>query len=134
MCVLSIKVPLRKKSENLSYAPRIYIYIYIYIYISSETHTRNAHTHIEAQSYIYTHIDIFIVLVFFSVFVCVNICMKLEIYIYIYIYNGKNIPEFKTRKQNLLYWIRNTQSILLLLILISEIFKIFSFKLLLCGN
>ena len=29
MCVLSIKVPIRKKSGNLSYAPRIYIYIYI---------------------------------------------------------------------------------------------------------
>ena len=28
MCVLSIKVPIRKKSGNLSYAPRIYIYIY----------------------------------------------------------------------------------------------------------
>ena len=25
MCVLSIKVPIRKKSGNLSYAPRIYI-------------------------------------------------------------------------------------------------------------
>ena len=33
MCVLSIKVPIRKKSGNLSYALRIYIYIYIYIYI-----------------------------------------------------------------------------------------------------
>ena len=30
MCVLSIKVLIRKKSGNLSYAPRIYIYIYIY--------------------------------------------------------------------------------------------------------
>ena len=29
MCVLSIKLPIRKKSGNLSYAPRIYIYIYI---------------------------------------------------------------------------------------------------------
>ena len=29
MCVLSIKVPIWKKSGNLSYAPRIYIYIYI---------------------------------------------------------------------------------------------------------
>ena len=29
MCVLSIKVPIRKKSGNLSYSPRIYIYIYI---------------------------------------------------------------------------------------------------------
>ena len=28
MCVLSINVPIRKKSGNLSYAPRIYIYIY----------------------------------------------------------------------------------------------------------
>ena len=28
MCVLSIKVPIRKKSGKLSYAPRIYIYIY----------------------------------------------------------------------------------------------------------
>ena len=33
MCVLSIKVPIRKKSGNLSYNPGIYIYIYIYIYI-----------------------------------------------------------------------------------------------------
>ena len=28
-CVLSIKVPIRKKSGNLSYAPRIYTYTYI---------------------------------------------------------------------------------------------------------
>ena len=26
MCVLSIKVPIRKKSGNLSYAPRIFFY------------------------------------------------------------------------------------------------------------
>ena len=32
-CVLSIKVPIRKMSGNLSYASHIYIYIYIYIYI-----------------------------------------------------------------------------------------------------
>ena len=30
MCVLSIKVPIRKKYGKLSYAPHIYIYIYIY--------------------------------------------------------------------------------------------------------
>ena len=30
MCVLSIKVPIRKKSGNLFSNPRIYIYIYIY--------------------------------------------------------------------------------------------------------
>ena len=30
MCVLSIKVPLRKMSGNLFKNPRIYIYIYIY--------------------------------------------------------------------------------------------------------
>ena len=30
MWVLSIKVPIRKKSENLFNDPRIYIYIYIY--------------------------------------------------------------------------------------------------------
>ena len=35
MCVLSIKVPIRKKSGNLFNDPRIYIYIYIYIH----THT-----------------------------------------------------------------------------------------------
>ena len=29
MCVLSIKEPIRKKSGNLSYAPRIYICVYI---------------------------------------------------------------------------------------------------------
>ena len=33
MCALSIKVPIRKMSGNLSNAPRIYIYIYIHIYI-----------------------------------------------------------------------------------------------------
>ena len=33
MRVLSIKVPIRKKSGNLFNDPRIYIYIYIYIYI-----------------------------------------------------------------------------------------------------
>ena len=31
MCVLSIKVPIRKKSGNLFNDPHIYIYIYIYI-------------------------------------------------------------------------------------------------------
>ena len=31
MCVLSINVPIRKKSGNLFNDPRIYIYIYIYI-------------------------------------------------------------------------------------------------------
>ena len=32
MCVLSIKVPIRKKSGNLFNDPRIYIYIYIYMH------------------------------------------------------------------------------------------------------
>ena len=32
MCVLSIKMPIRKKSGNLFKDPCIYIYIYIYIY------------------------------------------------------------------------------------------------------
>ena len=32
MCVLSIKVPIRKKSGNLFNDPRVYIYIYIYVY------------------------------------------------------------------------------------------------------
>ena len=31
MCVLSIKVPIQKKSGNLFNDPHIYIYIYIYI-------------------------------------------------------------------------------------------------------
>ena len=31
MCVVSIKVPIRKKSGNLFNEPYIYIYIYIYI-------------------------------------------------------------------------------------------------------
>ena len=31
MCVLSIKVPIRKKSGNLFNDPRVYIYIYIYM-------------------------------------------------------------------------------------------------------
>ena len=33
MCVLSIKVLIRKNPGNLFNDPRIYIYIYIYIYI-----------------------------------------------------------------------------------------------------
>ena len=33
MCVLSIKMPIQKKSGNLFNDPRIYIYIYIYIYV-----------------------------------------------------------------------------------------------------
>ena len=34
MSVLSIEVPIRKKSGNLFNDPRIYIYIYIYIYVT----------------------------------------------------------------------------------------------------
>ena len=37
MCVLSIKVPIRKKSGNLINDPRIYIYIYIYIVVSDHS-------------------------------------------------------------------------------------------------
>ena len=33
MCVLSIKVPIQKKSGNLFNDPNDHIYIYIYIYI-----------------------------------------------------------------------------------------------------
>ena len=33
MCVLSIKVPIRKKSGNLFNDPRIYIYIYIMVIV-----------------------------------------------------------------------------------------------------
>ena len=33
MCVLSIKVPIRKTSGNLSYAPRIYICMYVCMYV-----------------------------------------------------------------------------------------------------
>ena len=32
MCVLSIKVPIRKKSGNLSYAPRIYIHTHLKLF------------------------------------------------------------------------------------------------------
>ena len=35
MYVLSIKMPIRKKSGNLSHAPRIYIYIYNFIALIS---------------------------------------------------------------------------------------------------
>ena len=35
MYVLSIKVPIRKKSGDLSNAPRIYIYIYMHIYVTT---------------------------------------------------------------------------------------------------
>ena len=37
MCVLSIKVPIRKKSGNLFNDPRMYVYIYIYIYCHEQT-------------------------------------------------------------------------------------------------
>ena len=33
MCVLSLKVPIRKKSGNLLNDPRIYIYIYILVHV-----------------------------------------------------------------------------------------------------
>ena len=33
MCVLSIKVPIQKKSGNLLYVPHVYVCVYIYIYI-----------------------------------------------------------------------------------------------------
>ena len=36
MCVLSIKMPIRKKSGNLFNDPRIYIYIYIHVYTLSD--------------------------------------------------------------------------------------------------
>ena len=48
MCVLSIKVPIRKKSGNLFNDPCMYIYIYIYIYI-----------HIYIWIYKCTYIDTF---------------------------------------------------------------------------
>ena len=44
MCVLSIKVPMRKKSGNLFNDPRIYIYIYIYIYMKMCKY-QNAYDH-----------------------------------------------------------------------------------------
>ena len=37
MCVLSIKVPIWKKSGNLFNDPRLYIYIYIYIHTHKHT-------------------------------------------------------------------------------------------------
>ena len=37
MCVLSIKVPIQKKSGNLLKAPCIYIYIYMEASMSSHT-------------------------------------------------------------------------------------------------
>ena len=37
MCVLSIKVPTRKKSGHLFNDPHIYIYIYIYVYCHQQT-------------------------------------------------------------------------------------------------
>ena len=40
MCVLSIKVSIRRKSGNLLNDPRIYIYIYIYIVTWSATERR----------------------------------------------------------------------------------------------
>ena len=44
MCVLSI---IRKKSGNLSYAPRINIYIYIYIYNFKVVFLRMLHINIK---------------------------------------------------------------------------------------
>ena len=47
MCVLSIKVPIRKKSGNLFNDPRLYICVYVYIYIR---------IYIYIYIYIYTYI------------------------------------------------------------------------------
>ena len=49
MSVLSIKVPIRKKSGNLSYAPRMSVYIYSSIYLSL----------FNQSTYIYIYIYIF---------------------------------------------------------------------------
>ena len=45
MCVLSIKVPIQKKSGNLFNDPRIYIYIYIsfQLFDNFRTHTQIIH-------------------------------------------------------------------------------------------
>ena len=48
MCVLSIKVPIQKKSGNLFNDPHIYIYIYIYIYIDIYLNDRS-HFHFKWQ-------------------------------------------------------------------------------------
>ena len=43
MCVLSIKVPIRKKPGNLFNHPRIYIYIYIYMIKSGQVDKSNTY-------------------------------------------------------------------------------------------
>ena len=65
-------MPIRKKSGNLSHAPRIYTHNYIYIYI---------------YIYIYTHIYIWI---YIYVCVCVKICIHIyrNIYTHIYMYTN----------------------------------------------
>ena len=50
MCVLSINVPIRKKSRNLFNDPRIYIYIYIY----------SSSSQICVMNYIFSHKKVFI--------------------------------------------------------------------------
>ena len=58
MCVLSIKVPIQKKSGNLSYAPHILPHIhlcgYLSIYQNKSMHNSNKY----AQIYFHTHIYI----------------------------------------------------------------------------
>ena len=61
MCVLSIKVPIGKKSGNLSYSPLIYIYIYIYIFVYIYT-------------YIFVYIYIYIYMTTLKQCVCVCVC------------------------------------------------------------
>ena len=85
MCVLSIKVPIRKKSGNIFNELCIYIYIYIYIYmIICMIYIYMVMYNISIWLYIYTCKYNFI-FIWFSIYDYICIC-TLYIYIYIYIY------------------------------------------------
>ena len=58
MCVRLIKVPIRKKSGNLSNDPRICIYIYIYIYISVYMYKMSI-VHRIYNAKVYTHLELY---------------------------------------------------------------------------
>ena len=59
MCVLSIKVPIRKKFGNLFNDPSIYIYIYIYI----------------NRIYIYIYVLIGYIYIYIYIYICVCVCV-----------------------------------------------------------
>ena len=74
MCVLSIKVPIRKKSGNLFNDPRMCVFIYIcmHVYISIFIHRYILHIYIYVCVCIYICVCVY---VYVYIFVCVCVCV-----------------------------------------------------------